>query len=134
MPRLADQPRPYDRRPLLALRQIRSDRAPRAKPNALSPTDHPKSRQEPEYRLVEIHPAEARWEEERFYAPDDETAWSRVLEATTGEIVALWRGGRLVGIRPAALAAATKPNASNDGGRPQGAVVDLMRGPFRDEE
>lgn len=56
-----------------------------------------------EYRLVEIHAADGWCEEEVFRAPDDATAWQRVLEASSGDIVALWQGGRLVGLHPPAL-------------------------------
>ena len=61
------------------------------------------------YRLIEIH-ADGWREEETFHAPDDETAWSRVLEAAEGEVLELWRGEHLIRMKD------SRPKAG--GGRP----------------
>lgn len=85
----------------LALRRVRTDRASVMPAFARSWVSLRPTHGEAVYRLVEFHADVGRWEEEAFLAPDDETAWRRVREATTGEVVVLWRGGRLVGIHRA---------------------------------
>ena len=66
------------------------------------------------YRLIEIHP-DGRREEETFNAPDDDTAWCRVLEATEGDVLELWRGEHLVRMKDSRLKAGRGPP-----GRPPG--------------
>jgi len=54
------------------------------------------------YRLIEVH-ADGWREEETFNAPDDEAAWRRVLEATDGDVLELWRCEQLVRTKPPRL-------------------------------
>ena len=101
MARLAAHPR-LDRRRSSArgLRQSHHGQAPGPPFDGAPLAGRPRPGRDAEYRLVEIHAAEGWWEQEMFLAPDDATAWRRVLEATSGEVVVLWRGDRLVGMRP----------------------------------